>query len=154
MSDAVTQKLSIFLMFHGNAEEAMSFYTSVFENAEVVHVIRARGEDTGWTEGTLQYGIFKIAGQQVVCMNTPPPGSRAHNTAPWHEFKFNPAITIYVERDSKEDFDKLYEALIEGGEIYLPAQSYGFSPKFAWVNDRYGISWRINLSSDPARPNR
>jgi len=154
MSDAATQKLSIFLMFHGNAEEAMNFYTSVFENAEVVHVIRARAEDAGWAEGTLQYGIFKIAGQQVICTNTPPPGSRAHDVAPWHEFTFNPAITIYVERDSKEDFDKLYEALVEGGKIYMPAQSYDFSPKFAWVNDRYGISWRISLSSDPARPAR
>lgn len=154
MFDAVRQKLSIFLTFHGNAEEAMNFYTSVFENSEIVHVIRARAEDAGWTEGTLQYGIFKIAGQQVICMNTPPPGSRPYNTAPWHEFRFNPAITIYVERDSKEDFDKLYEALTESGEIYLPAQSYGFSPKFAWVNDRYGISWRINLSSNPERPNR
>src|SRR5438270_12873155 len=100
MIDAVTQSLSICLAFHGNAEEAMNFYTSVFENAEVVHVIRARAEDAGWTEGTLQYGIFKIASQQVVCMNTPPPGSRGNNIAPWHEFKFNPAITIYVERDS------------------------------------------------------
>jgi len=154
MSDAVAQKLSIFLMFHGNAEEAMNFYTSVFENAEVVHVIRARAEDTGWAPGILQYGIFKIAGQQVICMNVPPPGSRPYNVAPWHEFKFNPAITIYVERDSKEDFDKLYEALTEGGEIYLPAQSYDFSPMFAWVNDRYGISWRISLSSNQAPPDQ
>jgi predicted 3-demethylubiquinone-9 3-methyltransferase (glyoxalase superfamily) len=154
MSDAVTQSLSIYLTFHGNAEEAMNFYISVFENAEVVHVIRARSEDAGWTEGTLQYGIFKIASQQVVCMNAPPPGSRGNDIAPWPEFEFNPAMTIYVERDSEEGFDKLYEALSEGGDKYLPAQSYGFSPKFAWVNDRYGISWRINLSSNPARPNR
>jgi predicted 3-demethylubiquinone-9 3-methyltransferase (glyoxalase superfamily) len=145
MSNALTQKLSIFLSFQGNAEEAMSFYTSVFEDAEVVGVIRARAEDTGWRDGTLQYGVFKIAGQQVICINAPPPDSRMYDIAPWHDFAFNPAISIYVERGSKEDFDSLYEALIEGGEVYMPADNYGWSPKFAWVNDRYGISWRINL---------
>jgi predicted 3-demethylubiquinone-9 3-methyltransferase (glyoxalase superfamily) len=154
MPDTVTQKLSVFLMFHGNAEEAMNFYLSAFGNGEVVHVIRARAEDAGWTEGTLQYAIFKIADQQVVCMNTPPPGSRDYNIARWYEFKFNPAMTIYVERESKEDFDQLYEALIEGGKIYLPAQNAGFSPMFAWVSDRYGISWRISLSSNLAQPDR
>jgi predicted 3-demethylubiquinone-9 3-methyltransferase (glyoxalase superfamily) len=148
MSNPVPQKLAFFLMFHGNAEEAMNFYTSLFEDAEVLQVIRARAQDTGWTEGTLQYGIFRIAGQRVICANTPPPDSPLRKIAPWHEFTFNPAITIYVQRDSAEDFDKLYEALIEGGRVYLPAQSYGFSPRFAWVNDRYGISWRIDLSSN------
>jgi predicted 3-demethylubiquinone-9 3-methyltransferase (glyoxalase superfamily) len=154
ISNAGAQKIAIFLTFHGNAEEAMNFYISVFEDAEVGQVIRARAQDPGWTEGTLQYAIFKIAGQRVLCINTPPPGNKEHNIAPWHEFKFNPAITIYVERDSKEDFDKLYEVLSEGGEIYLPAESYGFSPRFAWVNDRYGVSWRINLPANSGRPNR
>ncbi|TDE34861.1 VOC family protein [Actinomadura sp. 6K520] len=149
-SEPGTQKLSVFLMFHGNAEEAMDFYTSLFEDGEVLQVIRARAEDAGWTEGTLQYGIFKLAGQQVVCSNTPPPDSRLHDLMPWHEFTFNPAMTIYVQRDSVEDFDKLYEALAEGGEVHLPARDYGFSPRFAWVSDRYGISWRIDLSAGSA----
>ncbi|MFD0683204.1 VOC family protein [Actinomadura fibrosa] len=154
MSNPVTQKLAIFLMFQGNAEEAMNFYTSLFEDAEVLQVIRARAEDPGWTEGTLQYGIFRIAGQQVVCSNTPPPDSPLREIAPWDEFTFNPAMTMYVQRDSVEDFDALYEALAEGGRVYLPAKEYGFSPRFAWLDDRYGISWRIDLSSEavPARP--
>ena len=148
MPASVTQKLTLFLAFKGNAEEAMTFYTSLFEDAEVVQVVRARAEDAGWTEGTLQHAIFTLAGQQFMCINTPPPGNRLYNIAPWDEFGFNPAITIYVRRDTKEDFDRLYEALSDKGEIYLPAASYGFSPMFAWVNDRYGISWRINLASD------
>jgi predicted 3-demethylubiquinone-9 3-methyltransferase (glyoxalase superfamily) len=57
-------------------------------------------------------------------------------------------MTIYVQRDTEEEFDRLYNAFIEKGHIYLRATSYGFSPKFAWVTDRFGISWRINLSSN------
>ncbi|MFI0450323.1 VOC family protein [Actinomadura sp. 6N118] len=147
MSTAVTQKIAIFLGFDGNAEEAMNFYTSLFEDGEVLQVIRARAEDPGWAEGTLQYGIFRVAGQQLVCMNTPPPESPLHGTARWQDFTVNPAVTLYAQRHSREDFDKLYDALSEGGEVYMPAQNYGFSPRFAWVNDRFGISWRIDLSS-------
>jgi predicted 3-demethylubiquinone-9 3-methyltransferase (glyoxalase superfamily) len=150
MSTPVTQQIAVFLMFHGNAEEAMNFYVSLFEDGEVLQVIRARAEDPGWVEGTLQYGIFTIAGQQLVCSNTPPPDSPLYKTAPWDEFTFNPAITLYVQRPTRADFDKLYEALAEGGQVRLPARNYGFSPWFAWVDDRYGISWRMDLTANPA----
>lgn len=148
MPTVAPQKLTLFLAFHGNAEEAMEFYTSLFEDSEVRQVIRARAEDPGWEEGTLQHAIFTLAGQQLMCINTPPPGNHLHRIAPWHEFSFNPGFTIYVQRETDEDFDRLYEALTEKGQIYLPAASYGFSPKFAWVTDRYGISWRLNRSSE------
>jgi predicted 3-demethylubiquinone-9 3-methyltransferase (glyoxalase superfamily) len=147
MPASVTQKLTLFIAFKGNAEEAMTFYTSLFEDAEVVQVVRATEEDAGWTAGTLQHAIFRLCGQQFMCINTPPPGNRLYSIAPWDDFSINPAMTIYVRRETKEDFDSLYEALSEGGEIYLPAASYGFSSRFAWVNDRYGVSWRINLAS-------
>ncbi|TDC72072.1 VOC family protein [Actinomadura sp. GC306] len=149
-SEPSTQKLSVFLMFHGNAEEAMNYYTSLFEDGEVLQVIRARAEDAGWDEGALQYGIFQLAGQRLVCSNTPPPDSHLRDLMPWHEFRFTPAMTIYVQRDSVEDFDRLYAALTEGGEVHLPARDYGFSPRFAWVTDRYGVSWRIDLSAESA----
>lgn len=150
MTTLATQQLTPFLVFKGNAEEAMKFYTSLFDDSTVTQIIRARAEDPGWTEGTLQHAIFTLAGQQFMCVNMPPPGNRLHTIAPWDDFSFNPAITFYVQRDTNEEFDKLYGALSEGGEIYLPAGGYGFSPKFAWLNDRYGISWRINLSSKSA----
>jgi predicted 3-demethylubiquinone-9 3-methyltransferase (glyoxalase superfamily) len=148
MPVTITQKLTPFLAFQGNAEEAMEFYTSLFDDAEIVQVIRAREEDPGWTEGTLQHAIFSLAGQQVMFINTPPPGNHLHKVAAWHEFAFNPSFTIYLRCDSNEEFDRLYEAFSEKGDIHLPAASYGFSPKFAWVTDRYGISWRLNSSTN------
>jgi predicted 3-demethylubiquinone-9 3-methyltransferase (glyoxalase superfamily) len=148
MSVTVAQKMTPFLAFQGNAEEAMEFYTSLFDDSEMVQVIRARAEDPGWTEGTLQHVIFTLAGQQFMCINTPPPGNHLHKVAAWHQFAFNPSFTIYLRCDSDEEFDRLYKAFTEKGEIHLPVASYGFSPKFAWVTDRYGISWRLNLSTN------
>ena len=150
MAASATQKMTLFLAFKGNAEDAMTFYTSLFEDSEIVQIVRANPEDAGWTAGTLQHAIFRLADQQFMCINTPPPGNRLYNIAPWDEFNLNPAMTIYVRRETKEDFDRLYEALSEKGEVYLPAASYGFSPRFAWVNDRFGVSWRINLASEPS----
>jgi predicted 3-demethylubiquinone-9 3-methyltransferase (glyoxalase superfamily) len=145
-----TQKLTPFLVFNGNAEEAMEFYMSLFDDSEVTQIVRARPQDTGWSEGTVQHAIFTLAGQQFMCVNIPPPSNRLYAIAPWHEFNFNPAITFYVHTSTRDEFDRLYEALSEKGEIYLPAAGYGFSPRFAWLSDRNGISWRINLSSQAA----
>jgi predicted 3-demethylubiquinone-9 3-methyltransferase (glyoxalase superfamily) len=146
-----TQKLTLFLAFRGDAEDAVEFYTSLFKDSEMVQIVRARPEDPGWVDGTLQHAIFTLAGQQFMCVNIPPPDNHLYKIAPWHEFNFNPGMTIYVHANTEDEFDRLYEALSEKGEIYLPAASYGFSPKFAWLNDRYGISWRINLSSNSVR---
>jgi predicted 3-demethylubiquinone-9 3-methyltransferase (glyoxalase superfamily) len=145
------QTLTMFLVFKGDAEEAVTFYTSLFENSEVRQVIRARAEDPGWTEGTLQHAIFTLGGQEVMCINTPPPGNHLHDIAPWHEFSFSPAITVYVRCGSDDEFDRLYEGLSSGGKVRLPTGSYGFSPKFAWVDDQFGISWRLNLSPSNAK---
>ncbi|MEV2196559.1 VOC family protein [Streptomyces phaeochromogenes] len=148
MPVTITQKMTPFLAFQGDAEEAMEFYASLFDDSETVQMIRARAEDAGWNEGTLQHAIFTLAGQQFMCINTPPPGNHLHKVADWHTFAFNPAFTIYLRCDSDEEFDRLYQAFAEKGEVHLPSSSYGFSPKFAWVTDRFGISWRLNLSTE------
>jgi predicted 3-demethylubiquinone-9 3-methyltransferase (glyoxalase superfamily) len=148
MSAAGQQKLTTFLAFPKDAEEAITFYTSLFEDGAVLQTIRARAGEPGWAEGTLQHAVFTLAGQQFMCINIPQPGARGADHAPWSSFSFSPAMAIYVQCGTDEEFDRLYAGLSGKGEVLMPVDSYGFSSKFAWVNDRYGVSWRINLSAD------
>jgi predicted 3-demethylubiquinone-9 3-methyltransferase (glyoxalase superfamily) len=148
MAAAGQQKLTTFLAFQKDAEEAVDFYVSLFDDSEVLHTIRARAGEPGWTEGHLQHATFQLAGQQFMCINVPQPGARGGDHAPWDEYLFSPAMAIYVQCGTDEEFDRVYEGLAKGGEILMPVGTYGFSSKFAWVNDRFGVSWRINLSTD------
>lgn len=148
MPAAASQKVTTFLAFENNAEEAITFYTSLFADAEVLAVIRARAGEAGWVEGTLQHAIFSLAGQQFMCINKPPPGARGADHAPWHEFSFTPSIALYVQCETDNEIERLYAALSEKGEALMPLGSYGFSAKFSWVNDRFGVSWRLNLPAE------
>ncbi|TKG92026.1 hypothetical protein EYV94_20665 [Puteibacter caeruleilacunae] len=62
-----------------------------------------------------------------------------------HEWSFTPAVSIFVELDSETDLNKIYNALSEGGKLMMPLDNYGFSKKFAFVEDRFGVSWQLNL---------
>ncbi|HEV2778134.1 MAG TPA: VOC family protein [Actinophytocola sp.] len=148
MPAAGKPKTFTFLAFRSGAEEAMNLYTSLFADAEVHNVIRARAGEPGWTEGTLQHAAFSFAGQHYMCINMPPHGAQGHDHAPWHEYGFSPAFAIFVQCESDEEFNRLYAALSEGGEVITAPGRFGFSRNFTWLNDRFGMSWRINLSAD------
>jgi predicted 3-demethylubiquinone-9 3-methyltransferase (glyoxalase superfamily) len=62
-----------------------------------------------------------------------------------HDFTFTPAISLYVTCHSEEEVDRLCERLAEGGQVLMPLNAYPFSEKFAWVSDRYGVSWQLTL---------
>jgi predicted 3-demethylubiquinone-9 3-methyltransferase (glyoxalase superfamily) len=68
----------------------------------------------------------------------------AMDSAHAHKFTFTPAISIFVECETEAELDTLYKVLSEGGEALMPLNNYGFSKKFGWVNDRYGVSWQLN----------
>lgn len=125
-----------FLMFQGGvAEEAMNFYTSIIEDAEITRIIRY-GANEGGDEGTVMQATFSIKGQEFMCIDS--------NLK--HEFDFTPSFSIFITCDTEEEIDELYEKLLEGGNPLMPIGDYGFSKKFGWLNDRYGVSWQINLS--------
>ncbi|WP_412076344.1 VOC family protein [Streptomyces xanthophaeus] len=128
------QKITTFLMFEGRAEEAMTFYTSLFEDSEVVDISRY-GADGPGPEGTVLHATFALAGQRFMCIDS-------HVK---HEFGFTPAVSLFVQCESEAELDRLYGALAEQGTELMPLGSYGFSPKFGWVNDRFGVSWQLNL---------
>lgn len=130
----MTQKIMTFLMFQGQAEEAMTFYTSLFDDAEVVSVTRY-GPDQPGAEGTVQHAVFTLAGQPYMAIDS--------NVR--HDFTFTPAISLYVTCASEAEIERLYAALSEKGGTMMPLDSYGFSSRFAWVSDRFGVSWQLNL---------
>ncbi|MEK4699300.1 VOC family protein [Solibacillus sp. FSL R7-0668] len=130
------EKVTPFLMFQeGNAEEAMNFYTSIIEDSAITHITRYGANDAGGDEGTVMQATFTLKGQEFMCIDS--------NIK--HQFTFTPSFSIYLTCDSEAELDNLYEQLIEGGQALMPVNNYGFSKKFGWINDRFGVSWQINL---------
>lgn len=130
------QKITTFLMFEGGAEEAMNFYLSLFDDAEVVAITRYGAEGPG-PEGSVMHAIFALAGQQFMCSD-----SYQH-----HGFSFTPSVSLFVDCADEAELDRLFAALSEKGAVLMPLGDYGFSRKFGWVNDRYGVSWQLNLAA-------
>jgi predicted 3-demethylubiquinone-9 3-methyltransferase (glyoxalase superfamily) len=124
-----------FLMFQqGEAEQAMRFYVSLFADGVVLELERWGAGERG-TPGTVKRGAFRVAGQAV----------RVFDSPVRHAFGFTPAVSLFVDCDSDAQIEKLHAALVEGGSALMPLGSYGFSRRFAWLNDRYGLSWQLNL---------
>lgn len=124
-----------FLLFQGEkAEEAMDFYIGLFEDGEIVSIERY-GPDGPGTEGTVYQAEFRVAGQSV----------RVTDSIGPHAFDFTPSWSFFVDCTSEEEVEELVAALVEGGSTMMPLGEYGWSRKFAWVQDRFGISWQINL---------
>jgi len=123
-----------FLMFTGEAEAAMRFYLEVFPLSEILEV-KHYGPDQAGPEGTVFLARFRIAGQTMMCIDSPIR----------HDFTFTPALSMFVDCDSEVDHARIAAALAEGGTVLMPLGDYGFSRSFAWVNDRFGVSWQVNL---------
>ncbi len=139
------------LWFDHDAEEATSFYTSVFDDSRLGRVTRytkAGFEIHGMSEGTVLTVEFGLAGQRFVAFNAGP------------LFKFNPSVSFFVNFDpsrdmhAREHFDELWEKLSPGGTTLMPLDSYPFSERYGWVQDKYGLSWQLILSNpgDDIRP--
>lgn len=124
-----------FLMFQKNdAEAAMNLYVSLFDDGEVLDVERWTKDGPG-AEGSVKLARFRAAGQTVLCSDSPVK----------HAFDFTPSASFFVDCGSEAEQDRLFAALSQDGAVLMPLDDYGFSRRFAWVNDRFGVSWQINL---------
>ena len=106
----MNSRIQPFLMFLGNAEEAMNFYVSLFSDAHVLHVVRYGPNEVG-VEGSIKRAGFSIAGQNVTCIDSPVK----------HTFSFTPAFSFFVECESEEGIDRLYSELSAGGDLLMPS---------------------------------
>jgi predicted 3-demethylubiquinone-9 3-methyltransferase (glyoxalase superfamily) len=109
-----------FLWFDSNAEEAIQFYVSIFNNSKIVS-LRRWGKEGPGPEGTVMTGTFQLEGQEFMALNGGP------------HFKFTEAISLFVSCETQEEVDELWEKLSRGGSV----QQCG------WLKDKYGLSWQI-----------
>jgi predicted 3-demethylubiquinone-9 3-methyltransferase (glyoxalase superfamily) len=130
----LSNKITPFLMFEGRAEEAMNFYVSLFAGSEIQSVSRYGPGETG-PEGTIERAYFSVAGQVVMCTDSPIE----------HAFSFTPSFSFFVECENEDELDNAFDQLSNNGDILMPPDDYGFSKKFTWVSDRFGVSWQLNF---------
>jgi predicted 3-demethylubiquinone-9 3-methyltransferase (glyoxalase superfamily) len=114
------QKITPFLWFDNNAEEAMNFYLSIFKNSKIGSVTRYGDAGPG-PKGTVMSATFQLNGQDFIALNGSP------------HFTFTPDISYFVNCETQQEVDELWEKLSAGGE----RQQCG------WLKDKYGLSWQI-----------
>lgn len=134
MLNSKTQ-IATFLTFQDNrAEEAMNFYMGLFDNSKIVKIQRWGNEAPG-EEGTIMHAIFELDGNLFMCSDSPP----------IHEWGFTPAVSNYIDCEDEGELEGLFGKLSENGMVMMPLNNYGFSQKFGFVQDQFGISWQLNL---------
>jgi predicted 3-demethylubiquinone-9 3-methyltransferase (glyoxalase superfamily) len=116
----VQKKITTFLTFNGQAEEAVEFYTSIFEDSRILSTTRYEAGGPG-PEGELMSATFELAGQEFMALNGGP------------SFTFSQGISLFVDCEDQEEVDELWEKLTDGGE---PGPC-------GWLTDRFGVSWQI-----------
>jgi predicted 3-demethylubiquinone-9 3-methyltransferase (glyoxalase superfamily) len=126
-------KVNPFLMFEGKAEEAMRFYVSLIPGSEMLEKVRYGPGQPG-PEGSVKASV-SLGGQIVHCTDS----------FVKHNFTFTPATSFFVQCEAEEELNHLTFALAEGGNVLMPVGNYGFSRLFAWVKDRFGVSWQLNF---------
>lgn len=128
-------QIATFLTFQKeDAEEAMNFYIKLFDNSKIVNLKRWEKEAAG-KEGTIMHATFTLNGKLYMCSDSPP----------IHDWDFTPAVSNYIECVSESELEQLYTKLSENGKVMMPLENYGFSQKFGFVEDQYGVSWQLNL---------
>jgi len=125
--------ITTFLMFDGKAEEAMTFYVSLFAGARILTVERYGKGEMG-PEGSVKLATFDLAGQMFMCIDSPAK----------HAFTFTPSMSLFVDCGELE-IDTLFARLSEGGHVLMPLAEYPFSRRFGWVSDMFGVSWQLRL---------
>lgn len=115
------QKITPFLWYDGKAEEAAQLYVSLFKNAKITEVRHSPGDTPSGPKGAVMTVTFEIEGQSFTALNGGP------------HFKFTPAISLFVDCDTQDEVDRLWDKLSEGGE----------KSRCGWLVDRYGVSWQI-----------
>lgn len=133
------QKIVPNLWFDNNAEEAVKFYTSLFPGSGVNSETRypeAGQEVHGQQPGSVMIMDFHLFGYKLTALN----GGA--------DFKFNPSISLFVLSQSEKEIGELWEELQVGGKVLMPLDSYEWSEKYAWVEDRFGLNWQLMLEPE------
>ena len=126
------------IWFDYQAEEAVQFYSSLFDNSKTTRIIRYGKEGFEYhhkPQGSVMTVEFELNGQKFLALNGGP------------DFKLNESISLFVYCESEKRINFLYEKLSQGGSINMPLDKYDWSPKYAWVKDKFGVSWQLDIEA-------
>jgi len=130
------QRITPFLWFDNNAEEAVNFYTSLFDNSNIAAITRYNEQSasaSGQKSGAAMTISFQLEGQNFAALNGGP------------HFKLNQSISFFVYCESDEKIEKIFKKLSADGEVIFPLDKYDWSKKYAWVVDKFGLSWQLDV---------
>jgi predicted 3-demethylubiquinone-9 3-methyltransferase (glyoxalase superfamily) len=121
-----------FLMFQGNAKEALALWREAFPEIELLDM---KEHPDGPQAGQIAMARIRLGGSEW----------RLHDSPPIHDFTFTPSTSIFVDCDNEAQLRFLVDKLGEDGKVMMPLGNYGFSTLFTWLADRFGVSWQLNL---------
>lgn len=117
-----------FLLFEGKAKEALNFYVNLFNDSSIENIQFQEN-------GQVLHATFKLKGQTIMCIDS----------VIKHNFTFTPALSLFVSCESEEELRHLYEELSRDGQVLMELGPLPPSKLFSWVNDRFGVSWQLQL---------
>lgn len=129
--------LSTHLMFQGEARQAIALYTSVFSDFSIQSMEEYGAGDEA-VAGTIKTATVSFGQQRLIIIDSPIQ----------HAFSFTPSVSLFVDFHREVELAATFALLSEAGEVMMPLDDYGFSRKFGWVADRFGVSWQLNLLLD------
>lgn len=133
--DRMTQGLRTFFTFQGGVgTAALDFYRDVFDDFELLD-IEHYGPDGPGPENTIEVARFRLAGAELSCSDSPIR----------HQWDFTPAVSLWIDCDDEAELQRLFDRLSDGGTVFMPLDDYGFSTRFGWVGDPFGVTWQLNL---------
>jgi len=124
-------------MFQDNrAQAALDLYFATLPDSRMIRVERYAEGEPGLV-GSIKVAVFTLCGREFMCSDSPIK----------HGFTFTPSSSTFVEFDSVAELERVFGILSDGGEVLMPLDNYGFSERFGWVNDRFGVSWQLNFAA-------
>ncbi len=130
----MANRVSTHLMFTGEATDALELYASTFPSFRVENIERYGPEGPG-PESSIFRAAASFNGQSLIVIDSPVK----------HAFTFTPAMSLFVDCDTRDELDSAFDKLSTGGQVFMPLGNYGFSSWFGWCTDRFGVSWQLNL---------
>ena len=132
------KNINPFLWFNNNAEEAIGFYTSIFRDSKIKTTTRYSEESSkvaGMPKDSVMTISFDLFDQPFVAINGGP------------AFKFNPSVSFFINCKTEQEVEDLWNKLSDGGKILMALDKYPFSEKYGWLEDKFGVSWQIIIST-------
>jgi predicted 3-demethylubiquinone-9 3-methyltransferase (glyoxalase superfamily) len=128
------KRVATHLMFTGEASAALELYSAIFPDFKIGEVERYGPGQQG-PEGTVKRGDASLGGHRLIIIDSPVR----------HAFTFTASMSIFVDCSTAAELDAAFAALSSGGQVFMPIDNYGFSQRFGWCSDRFGVSWQLNL---------